>query len=124
MLPKAHERIIWAADWSPSAALFATGSRDKSFKLWAFDPHAPCMPQACAGAAQGLHAPVTALAFAPPATAEPAAEQPQCRNPTQGEDLLAVGYEDGALELFSVTGGSAGGSMRVEKARRPMPLLD
>ncbi|KAJ1926862.1 Elongator subunit elp2 [Tieghemiomyces parasiticus] len=32
--PKAHARIIWDAAWSPDGQYFATGSRDKTVKIW------------------------------------------------------------------------------------------
>jgi elongator complex protein 2 len=33
-VPKAHARIIWSACWAEDALCFATGSRDKTVKLW------------------------------------------------------------------------------------------
>ncbi|KAL5722010.1 Elongator subunit elp2 [Ranunculus cassubicifolius] len=32
---EAHKRIIWTCSWNPCAHEFATGSRDKSVKIWA-----------------------------------------------------------------------------------------
>uniref|UniRef100_A0A7S4NR91 Elongator complex protein 2 n=1 Tax=Guillardia theta TaxID=55529 RepID=A0A7S4NR91_GUITH len=33
-LEKAHERIVWACSWDRSGRYFATGSRDKTVKVW------------------------------------------------------------------------------------------
>jgi elongator complex protein 2 len=33
-MQKAHARIIWSADWSGDGICFATGSRDKTVKIW------------------------------------------------------------------------------------------
>jgi WD40 repeat protein len=29
-----HLRIVWSCSWSPDDVLFATGSRDKTIKIW------------------------------------------------------------------------------------------
>ncbi|KAL6543797.1 hypothetical protein OROGR_010294 [Orobanche gracilis] len=34
---EAHKRIIWACSWNPFGHEFATGSRDKTVKLWNFE---------------------------------------------------------------------------------------
>lgn len=85
----AHDRIIWAADWSPSGSFFATGSRDRVLKVWRFDPACPTMPTTAAAVLGGRRAAVTALAFMP-------------LLPPAAADILAIGYEDGSLELLSV----------------------
>lgn len=102
---KAHDRIIWAAAWAPHGRAFATGSRDKVLKLWPFDPAAPQVPAAPVATVSGLQAAVTAAAFAP----EPSA---------QGLDVLAVGFENGDVELFAV-GTPAGGTARLERVCPP-----
>lgn len=100
---KAHDRIIWAAAWAPHSRAFATGSRDKVLKVWALDPERPEVPSAPAATAAGLRAAVTAVAYAPVPSAA-------------GLDVLAVGYEDGQLEMF-VVGSGAGGTSGLERVR-------
>jgi WD40 repeat protein len=85
----AHDRIIWSADWSPSGTFFATGSRDRVLKIWHLDPACPKMPTSAAAVLSGRQAAVTALAYMPVL-------------PHAAADILAVGYEDGCLELLSV----------------------
>lgn len=106
--PKAHDRIIWAAAWAPHGRTFATGSRDKVLKVWAFDPEQPQVPSAPVATASGLRAAVTAVAFAPGPSAI-------------GLDVLAVGYEDGQLELFAV-GGADGCAAGLKRVRRSTTL--
>jgi elongator complex protein 2 len=65
----AHERIIWGVGWAHDSSMFATGSRDKTVKLW--DPAAVEAAVAGAGAVQPLTTlpklaeSVTAVAWAP-----------------------------------------------------------
>lgn len=86
---KAHDRIIWSAAWAPAGDMFATGSRDKAFKVWLFNAEVPAIPAKPAAVVPGLPAAVTAVAFAPH------------RSP-DGGSVLAVGLENGDIELFSV----------------------
>lgn len=87
---KAHDRIIWSVAWAPNGDMFATGSRDKVFKVWLFDSRAPAVPAKPAAAVSGMQAAVTAVAFAP-------------QRSTTGGNVLAVGLENGDVELYSVT---------------------
>eukprot|EP00667_Euglena_gracilis_P002695 EG_transcript_2701 len=82
----AHGRIIWTCAWAPGADhLFATGSRDETWKLWAAD--SPAEPLHTAA----LPGPCTALAFAP--LTSPHA----C--------VAAVGLGSGAIWLYRVAAG-------------------
>lgn len=87
---KAHDRIIWSAAWDPDGDIFATGARDKVLKLWLFDSSTPVVPAKPAAVVPGLQAAVTAVAFAP-------------RKSPSGGNLLAAAFENGDVELFSVT---------------------
>ena len=87
---KAHERIIWSAAWAPGGDMFATGSRDKALKVWLFDTSAPAVPAKPAAVVAGLQAAVTAVTFAP-------------RRSAVGGCVLAVGLENGDVELLSIT---------------------
>ena len=69
------------------------GSRDRVLKLWPFDPANPALPAAACVVLAARRAAVTALAFLPCA-----ADAPDCT----AAEALAVGYEDGRLELLSV----------------------
>ncbi|KAJ9507522.1 hypothetical protein QJQ45_006537 [Haematococcus lacustris] len=103
----AHARIIWGCAWSNDDRLLATGARDGLIKIWDTAPLAaaaddsslcadwttPCEPPPKLPNAPLLTLPpfpsaVTALAFMPGAAASP--------------HVLAVGLEDGALQLWSI----------------------
>lgn len=89
--PKAHGRIVWSCGWSPDGSLFVTGSRDKSFKVWGREPTGSF---AEASVVQSRKIAVTAVAFAPDLAL------PLLGDHTFG---LAVGYEDGLMELWGVS---------------------
>lgn len=99
---KAHDRIIWSAAWAPHGRAFATGSRDKVLKVWPFDPDQPEVPAAPVVSWTGLRAAVTAVAYAPVPCGD-------------GRDVLAVGYEDGQLELVAVA--TADSEPRLDRVR-------
>eukprot|EP00050_Salpingoeca_kvevrii_P017118 m.61896 g.61896 ORF g.61896 m.61896 type:complete len:826 (+) comp7372_c0_seq1:1-2478(+) len=100
--PKAHDRIIWAVDWLLSTsehALFATGSRDKTVKIWergvgantgkdepaATDWHLQTTLPASGAFAES----VTALASCPTLPSSP-----------RSGIVLAVGLESGRISLL------------------------
>lgn len=91
---EAHKRIIWACAWNPFGHEFATGSRDKTVKIWAVDGSSSVkqlsiLPQ--------FHDSVTALAWVG-------------RERSINSGILAVGMDDGLIELWSVsTGRTAAG---------------
>lgn len=83
---EAHKRIIWACSWNPFGHEFATGSRDKTVKIWAVEKASSVkqlltLPQ--------LNSSVTALSWA---------GLDQQRN----RGILAVGTESGLLQLWSL----------------------
>lgn len=86
---EAHKRIIWACAWNPFGQEFATGSRDKTVKIWAVDGSSSVkqlsiLPQ--------FHDSVTALAWVG-------------RERSINSGILAVGMDDGLIELWSVSAG-------------------
>ena len=102
--PAAHSRQLYDAAWAPAdesgkpCARFATGARDGSVRVWAV-----VRGEGVAAAAPPLldlppfPAPVTALAYAPV----------RLGGVGVSSDLLAVGLETGALELWRVEEGRA-----------------
>lgn len=85
---EAHKRIIWACSWSPCDRFFATGSRDKSVKLWVVEDCGGACTVTKAGNLPQFKSSVTALSWAP---------ETFC-----GEYLLATGTEEGLLQLWKV----------------------
>ncbi|CAM6085995.1 unnamed protein product [Calypogeia fissa] len=86
----AHKRIIWTCSWSCCDRFFATGSRDKIVKIWAVRDTETGVQIENVLTLPTFKSSVTALAWGPGL-------------------LLAVGMEDGTLELW---GGSLQGSMK------------
>ncbi|KAI9098667.1 WD40-repeat-containing domain protein [Phlyctochytrium arcticum] len=78
---KAHARIIWKGAWAHDSQMFATGSRDKTVKLWTRASDSQWSPVLLVKFAEG----VTALDFAPCPIAD-------------NSYLLAVGLEDGSIQ--------------------------
>lgn len=84
---EAHKRIIWACSWSLCDRFFATGSRDKTVKIWNFSETREGSPQVQLNVTLPIfRSSITALAWAPSAAAE--------------TYVLALGKEDGSLELW------------------------
>lgn len=86
---EAHKRIIWACSWNPFGHEFATGSRDKTVKIWAIEDGSSVkqlitLPQ--------FRDSVTALSWVG-------------RDPACNAGLLAVGMDNGLMELWSLSGG-------------------
>lgn len=104
---KAHSRIIWSASWHPSEMCFATGSRDKTVKLWTCDngtdKNAKKWRLACTLI---FSAPVTSVSFLP----------------VDGHDLLAVGLESGQIHIAASAGsGFESWSVAYSAVRRNCP---
>lgn len=83
---EAHKRIIWACSWNPFGHEFATGSRDKTVKIWAVDKGSSVkllttLPQ--------FSSSVTAISWFAP-------------DYQRNNGLLAVGMENGLIELWSL----------------------
>ncbi|KAF8407254.1 hypothetical protein HHK36_006381 [Tetracentron sinense] len=85
---EAHKRIIWTCSWNPFGHEFATGSRDKTVKIWAVEEGSSVkqlltLPQ--------FSSSVTALSWV------------GCDSP-RNDGFLAVGMESGLIELWSLSG--------------------
>ncbi|XP_031477273.1 elongator complex protein 2 [Nymphaea colorata] len=87
---EAHKRIIWACSWNPHGHQFATGSRDKTVKIWTVivspDEEA-CVKQLMV--LPQFASSVTALSWS--------GGVGLCNG------LLAIGMEDGLIELWSTS---------------------
>ncbi|KAF3431933.1 hypothetical protein FNV43_RR26669 [Rhamnella rubrinervis] len=84
---EAHKRIIWACSWNPFGHEFATGSRDKTVKIWAVEnqssvKHLTTLPQ--------FKTSITALSWAG-------------LDRKRNSGLLAIGMENGLIELWSLS---------------------
>ncbi|XP_058091414.1 elongator complex protein 2 [Magnolia sinica] len=95
---EAHKRIIWACSWNPHRHEFATGSRDKTVKIWAVENgdsvrQLMVLPQ--------FNCSITALSWA------------GCDR-SGNDGLLAVGMDDGLIELWSLSRGAAAPSIRFD----------
>ena len=84
----AHKRIIWACSWSPCSRFFATGSRDKTVKVWeVLETSENNFQVRLITTLPPFKCSVTALGWAPFTGSEKSY-------------LLALGKEDGSLELW------------------------
>lgn len=84
---EAHKRIIWACSWNPYGYEFATGSRDKTVKIWTLGKDTSVkqittLPQ--------FNSSVTALSWVG-------------LDRKSNDGLLAVGMENGLIELWSLS---------------------
>lgn len=77
---EAHKRIIWSCSWNPQGYQFATGSRDKTVKLWTIEE---------------------STSIKQVATLPPFKESVTALSWTKG--LLAVGMDNGLIELWSLS---------------------
>ncbi|MED6130952.1 Elongator subunit elp2, variant 2 [Stylosanthes scabra] len=82
-----HKRIIWSCSWNPHGHEFATGSRDKTVKIWAIDKELSVrllltLPQ--------FESSVTALSWIG-------------LHDRRNNGLLAIGMENGQIELWSLS---------------------
>ncbi|CAH9062156.1 unnamed protein product [Cuscuta epithymum] len=83
---EAHKRIIWACSWNPYRHEFATGSRDKTVKIWAVESEASAKQ----------------LLTLPPFNSSVTALSWIGLNRHNNHGLLAVGMENGLIELWSL----------------------
>ena len=88
---EAHKRIIWACSWNPFGYQFATGSRDKTVKIW-------CVQDASS---------VKLLATLPQFRDSVTALAWMGHDRASNAGILAVGMDNGLIELWSVSGGRA-----------------
>ncbi|GMY18455.1 elongator complex protein 2 isoform X2 [Fagus crenata] len=84
---EAHRRIIWSCSWNPYGHEFATGSRDKTVKIWGVDKGSSVkdlmtLPQ--------FNSSVTALSWVG-------------LGHQRNDGFLAVGMESGLIELWSLS---------------------
>eukprot|EP00743_Colponemidia_sp_Colp-15_P000855 GILK01000943.1.p1 GENE.GILK01000943.1~~GILK01000943.1.p1 ORF type:complete len:632 (-),score=154.96 GILK01000943.1:158-1855(-) len=82
---KLHARIIWTCAWTLDDRYFATGSRDKTVRVWKQNASQPLSWQEDSILPACQHA-VTAVAFA--------------QTLVNGSRMLAVGLESGQLQLY------------------------
>ncbi|EOY00048.1 Elongator protein 2 isoform 1 [Theobroma cacao] len=94
---EAHKRIIWACSWNPFGHEFATGSRDKTVKIWAVEKASS----------------VKQLLTLPPFNSSVTALSWVGLDRQRNHGLLAVGMESGLLELWSLHVGRTDGSTPV-----------
>ncbi|KAK8959179.1 Elongator complex protein 2 [Platanthera guangdongensis] len=87
---EAHKRIIWTCSWNPFCHQFATGSRDKTIKIWAVDHSTSSVKQISSFPA--FKDSVTALSWLG-------------LDRSSNTGILAVGMDDGLIELWTVSGG-------------------
>lgn len=90
---EAHKRIVWACSWNPFGNQFATGSRDKTVKVWAVEGGSSVKQL---GILPPFRDSVTALAWLG-------------IDRSRNAGTLAVGMDNGLLELWSVSGGQITG---------------
>lgn len=107
---EAHKRIIWACSWNPFGHEFATGSRDKTVKIWAVENQSSVkqlmtLPQ--------FKSSVTALSWAG-------------LDSKRNNGLLAIGMENGLIEFWSlsINRTSDGGTAVPGATATPVARLD
>ncbi|XP_076912812.1 elongator complex protein 2-like [Bidens hawaiensis] len=83
---EAHKRIVWACSWNPSGHQFATGSRDKTVKIWQVQKEQSCVQQLITLPA--FKSSVTALSWTASHT---------------NDGVLAIGMETGLIELWGLS---------------------
>ncbi|KAL6188026.1 hypothetical protein ACLB2K_039420 [Fragaria x ananassa] len=84
---EAHKRIIWSCSWNPHSYEFATGSRDKTVKIWTV----------------GKDSSVKLLATLPQFSSSVTALSWAGLDSKKNNGLLAVGMESGLIELWSLS---------------------
>ncbi|KAL7240340.1 hypothetical protein ACSBR2_006067 [Camellia fascicularis] len=84
---EAHKRIIWACSWNPFGHEFATGSRDKTVKIWAIIEKGSSVKQLMT--LPQFNSSVNALSWV-------GLDRPS------NHGFLAVGMETGLIELWSL----------------------
>ena len=83
---EAHKRIIWACSWNPFGHEFATGSRDKTVKIWSVDKGSS----------------VKQLMTLPQFTSSVTTLSWFALDHQRNDGFLAVGMESGLIELWSL----------------------
>ncbi|XP_020269329.1 elongator complex protein 2 isoform X2 [Asparagus officinalis] len=104
---EAHKRIIWACSWNPFAHQFATGSRDKTVKLWTVEGTSTIKQLATLPTFKDS---ITALSWAG-------------LDRSLNTGILAVGMDSGLVELWRLSGGIANEGFDAVIAVKFDPLL-
>lgn len=97
---EAHKRIIWSCSWNPFGHEFATGSRDKTVKIWAV----------------GTETSVKLLLTLPPFKSSVTALSWLSLDNHSNRGLLAVGMENGLIELWNLNSRGGDGHLSVQNA--------
>lgn len=84
---EAHKRIIWSCSWNPFGHEFATGSRDKTVKIWAVENKSS----------------VKQIQSLPPFNSSVTALSWVGLDRQKNHGFLAVGMESGLIELWSIS---------------------
>lgn len=84
---EAHKRIVWACSWNPSGHQFATGSRDKTVKIWEVEKETSVQQLMTLPAFKSS---VTALCWT-------------TSHHQNNDGVLAIGMESGLIELWSLS---------------------
>jgi len=87
-LPKAHLRVVWSCSWTHDDKFIATGSRDKTVKIWRLDENQNETPKLVEFCSLKLASAVTAVTWMP------------CKTHLGKEYMLAVGMENGAIQIL------------------------
>jgi elongator complex protein 2 len=93
---KAHDREIFAAAWAPCGTLFATAGRDKKIKLWRWT-----------GDDCALEIELPKFAAAPTAVAFA---------PADAGLALAIGFEDGTIDIYTCAHGTSSWTLAARTA--------
>lgn len=97
---EAHKRIIWSCSWNPFGHEFATGSRDKTVKIWAVETETS----------------VKLLLTLPPFKSSVTALSWLGIDSHSNRGLLAVGMENGLIELWNLNSRGGDGHLSVQNA--------
>lgn len=93
VIAKAHDRIVWDVAWAPSGThAFATGSRDKTIKIWTQQAEGK-------GGSGGQWAMACKLGK----LAESVTALDWAFSASRGMHVLAVGFDDGAVVLHATS---------------------
>eukprot|EP00850_Spirogloea_muscicola_P024029 SM000426S15716 [mRNA] locus=s426:4903:8745:+ [translate_table: standard] len=103
----AHKRIVWTGSWAPASYMFATGSRDKLVKIWEIATSEDGSPV--------IRHLMTLPVFRSSVTA--AAWSSCCFS--DGSHVLAVGTEEGSIEVWKMNVGEQDREGPTSTASRP-----
>lgn len=87
-----HSRIIWTCDWSHDTKYFVTGSRDCKAILWKRNDSQKDIKYEASAVSALSNQSITAITF-----------YPGFINNETSKYLVAVGFENGVIQLYFVT---------------------